>query len=91
MHFGDIDAGGFYIHENLCKITGIPFRLWRMSVEELKDSRYAECLLKLSANDRKRLKALAEHEMYRDLVQYMMEHDVKLEQEIVSLSLTFNV
>lgn len=85
LHFGDIDAGGFYIHENLCKITGIPFRLWRMSVEELKDSRYAECLLKLSANDRKRLKALAEHEMYRDLVQYMMEHDVKLEQEIVSL------
>lgn len=85
LHFGDIDVGGFYIHENLCKITGIPFRLWRMSVEELKDSRYAECLLKLSANDRKRLKALAEHEMYRDLVQYMMEHDVKLEQEIVSL------
>ena len=85
LHVGDIDAGGFYIHENLCKITGIPFRLWRMSVEELKDSRYAECLLKLSANDRKRLKALAEHEMYRDLVQYMMEHDVKLEQEIVSL------
>lgn len=85
LHFGDIDAGGFYIHENLCKITGVPFGLWRMSVEELKDSRYAECLLKLSANDRKRLKALAEHEMYRDLVQYMMEHDVKLEQEIVSL------
>lgn len=87
LHFGDIDAGGFYIHENLCKITGIPFGLWRMSVEELRDPRYAECLLKLSANDRKRLKALAEHEMYRDIVQYMLKYDVKLEQEIVSFYL----
>lgn len=85
LHFGDIDAGGLYIHENLCKITGISFELWRMSVEELKDSRYAGCLLKLSANDRKRLKVLGEHELYRDVVQYMLEHDVKLEQEIVSL------
>ena len=29
LHFGDIDAGGFYIHENLCRITGIPFVLYR--------------------------------------------------------------
>ena len=54
-------------------------------MEELQDSRYAGCLLKLSANDRKRLKVLGEHELYRDVVQYMLEHDVKLEQEIVSL------
>lgn len=85
LHFGDIDAGGFYIHENLCRITGIPFGLWRMSKEELQDARYADCLLKLSANDRKRLKTLAEHEMYRDVVRYMLEEGVKLEQEIVSL------
>jgi len=85
LHFGDIDAGGFYIHENLCRITGISFRLWRMSKEELQDARYADCLLKLSANDRKRLKMLAEHELYRDVVRYMLEEGVKLEQEIVSL------
>ena len=91
LHFGDIDAGGFYIHENLCRITGIPFGLWRMSKEELQDVRYADCLLKLSANDRKRLKMLAEHEIYRDVIRYMLEEGVKLEQEIVSLSLTFNV
>ena len=85
QHFGDIDAGGFYIHENLCRITGIPFELWRMSKEELQDVRYTDCLLKLSNNDRKRLKTLAEYEMYRDVVRYMLEEDVKLEQEIVSL------
>lgn len=84
LHFGDIDAGGFYIHENLCRITGIPFGMWRMSKEELQDTRYKECLLKLTSNDRKRLKTLADHEMYRDVVQYMLENGVKLEQEIVS-------
>ena len=87
LHFGDIDAGGFYIHENLCRITGIPFGLWRMSKEELQDVRYAECLLKLTPNDRKRLKKLEEDEKYQDVVHYMLEEGIKLEQEIVSLSL----
>lgn len=84
LHFGDIDAGGFYIHENLCRITGIPFGLYRMSVEELRDLRFQTCLLTLSGNDRRRLKALRVCRLYRDVVQYMLEHDVKLEQEIVS-------
>lgn len=84
FHFGDIDAGGFYIHDNLCKITGISFKLWRMSVMELQDPQYEKCLLRLSENDRKRLTSLAEHDMYRGVVQYMLEQDVKLEQEIVS-------
>ena len=61
-----------------------------MSKEELQDVRYADCLLKLSANDRKRLKTLAENEMYRDVVQYMLKEDVKLEQEVVSLTLSFD-
>lgn len=51
-----MDAGGFYIHEHLCWVTGIPFRLYRMSRKEL----------------------------YQDLVMYMLEKNIKLEQEIVS-------
>lgn len=85
LHFGDIDAGGFFIHENLCRITKIPFKLWRMSKEELQDTRYADCLLKLTTNDKRRLKTLSEHELYREMVQYMLEKNIKLEQEIVSL------
>lgn len=84
FHFGDIDAGGFYIHENLCRITEIPFGIYRMSVNELKNPRYKNCLLSLSRNDRKRLKTLAEHNVYQETVKYMLERDVKLEQEIVS-------
>lgn len=84
FHFGDIDAGGFYIHENLCRITGIPFGLYRMSVNELQDPRYESCLRSLSLNDRRRLKKLSEHDGYQETVKYMLEQDVKLEQEIVS-------
>ena len=35
-HFGDIDAGGFYILEHLKAKTGIPFRSMHMDVETLK-------------------------------------------------------
>ena len=56
-----------------------------MSKNELQDMRYTDCLLKLTVSDRKRLKMLAEHEMYRDVAQYMLDEGVKLEQEIVSL------
>lgn len=84
-HFGDVDAGGFYIHEHLCRMTGIPFRLYRMSRKELEDPRFKSCLRPLTQQDRIRLKSLEKHELYRDSVMYMLEKNIKLEQEIVSL------
>lgn len=84
LHFGDIDAGGFYIHEHLCRMTGTPFELWHMSVQELADPRYAGCLQELTAQDQRRLKKLAEKDRYKETVKYMLETNVKLEQEIVS-------
>ena len=62
-HFGNIDAGGFWIHHNLCDITGIKFILFSMSVNELANPEYAE------------------------VVKYMLDNNLKLEQEIVSLKL----
>lgn len=84
FHFGDIDAGGFYIHEHLCRVTGIPFELFRMSAEQLEDERFWNCLQKLTDHDRMRLKSLAGQECYRETAQYMLRQNVKLEQEIVS-------
>ncbi len=84
-HFGDIDAGGLYIHEHLCRITGISFAMYKMSADELQDARYAACLQQLSAHDRSGLVSLAKNEAYRTLAEYMLEHNVKLEQEIISL------
>lgn len=89
-HFGDMDAGGFYIHEHLCRITGIPFRLYRMSRKELEDLRFQSCLRPLTQQDRIRLKSLEKQELYRDLVMYMLEKNIKLEQEIVSFYRTEN-
>ncbi len=83
-HFGDLDAGGFYIHENLCRVTGISFGLYRMSVAELQDERFCDCCQPLSDRDRSRLKSLASSELYRDAAEYMLAHNVKLEQEIIS-------
>ncbi len=85
LHFGDIDTGGLYIHEHLCRVTGIPFEMYRMSKDELEDQRFQECLQPLTENDRTRLKALEKREEYRELAGYLLEKNVKLEQEIVSL------
>lgn len=88
FHFGDIDAGGFYIYEHLCQMTGIPFAMYKMSVEELQNEKYAACLQQLTANDKLRLASLAKNEKFALAANYMLEHNVKLEQEIISLDYT---
>lgn len=84
LHFGDIDAGGFYIHEHLCRVTGIPFQMYRMFRAELQDPRFKSCLHPLTKQDSLRLRALETHTAYGEMAEYMLERDVKLEQEIVS-------
>lgn len=87
LHFGDIDAGGFWIHRNLCEVTGVSFELFCMSTYELKNGEYASCLRRLTDKDRTRLQELKTIGIYADVVQYMLDSNVKLEQEIVSLGL----
>ncbi len=81
-HFGDIDAGGFAILRDLQKKTGIPFRAYHMDLDTI--MQYEKYGKKLSGSDRKRLEALAtESTQWRETIQYMLAHDVKLEQECV--------
>lgn len=91
-HFGDIDAGGFYILEHLKRKTGIDFRSLYMDIETLQ--RYREDRKPLTENDRRRLVQLKEElderrrrdektEDYRDVIDYMLEQDCKLEQEAI--------
>lgn len=86
-HFGDIDAGGFWIHHNLCEVTGMNFRLFGMSAEELQNKEYERCLHKLSDNDRSRLQELKKMDIYNEVITYMLAQGIKLEQEIVSWNL----
>lgn len=92
-HFGDIDAGGFYILEHLKKKTGIPFRSLYMDTRTLQ--RYRRDRKPLTDNDRKRLLQLKEElaermqheetEDYGDVISYMLDENCKLEQEAVHL------
>lgn len=77
LHFGDIDAGGFHIYNDLCKKTHIPFQTYHMDVDTLK--KYYIYTKKLTKNDRKRLKSMKNNEV----ITYMLKNNVKLEQEII--------
>ncbi len=79
-HFGDIDAGGFYILEHLKRETGIEFQPYKMDLETLKE--YQEYTKKLTINDRDRLIKLKESQ-FKEVIGYMLENDCKLEQEAI--------
>jgi len=81
-HYGDIDAGGFNILLHLRRMTGVDFRPLHMDVETLE--RFENYSRKLTDNDRKRLKNLLGSE-FDEVIQYMLEHDCKLEQEAVEV------
>lgn len=91
-HFGDIDAGGFYILEHLKRKTGIPFRSLYMDMATLRQ--YEADQKPLTDNDRKRLQQLWEAmqdqkrrgeclEDYGEVIEYMLNKGCKLEQEAV--------
>lgn len=90
LHFGDIDAGGFWIHKKLCEQTKTQFELFHMMRSDLEDIRYAKCLKKLSDSDIHRLNNLKIYEQYSNCIDYMLKEKVKLEQEIISFYITAN-
>ena len=79
LHAGDIDAGGFDILEHLKNKTGIPFHSYSMDYEVLE--RYKNYTQQLTENDRDRLKKFLSVPEYAETIAYMLEHDMKLEQE----------
>lgn len=84
LHFGDIDPDGFYILENLKRGTKIDFLPYRMGIDELQ--KYKTQCKELVQNDRIKAEHLINDSLYMDILQYMLDHNCKLEQEIVSFS-----
>ena len=81
-HYGDIDAGGFYILNHLRNKTHINFVPYKMGIEEL--IKYRNNCKKLTQNDRKRLIAMLDNpdfSDFKDTIQYMLNENIKLEQE----------
>ena len=84
LHFSDIDAGGFLIFNNLVEKTGIPFKPFRMNVEELKSN--LSNLKHLTDNDAKRLNKMMSDDRFNifyEVISYMLENNVKVEQELL--------
>jgi len=79
-HFGDIDAGGFYILNHLKVMTGVDFKPFKMDVETLSThKKYTKCL---TENDRVRLNQL-KGSTFDQVIDYMLEKNCKLEQESI--------
>lgn len=81
-HFGDIDAGGFEIYRHLREKTGIPFAMLHMDGKTLES--HGNYCKPLTENDRKRLRDMEDREELKEVVAYMLEHNVKLEQECIN-------
>lgn len=84
-HFGDIDLGGFRIYNYLCEQTGINFDTLHMDIETLKKyksklTRVKDTSYYQNLNDLKKLKYVSK---YSDVIDYMIENEVILEQEIL--------
>ena len=82
LHFGDLDPDGFCILENLRRKTGIDFRGWQMDLSFL--IKYRAYAKRLNQNDRTKAENLVSEGMHAEILTYMLQQDVKLEQEIIS-------
>lgn len=82
FHFGDIDPDGFFILENLKKKTHIDFNQYKMGIEELE--KYSTFSRTLEDNDIIKAKSLIEKGKFVEIMNYMLEKNIKLEQEIIS-------
>lgn len=82
FHYGDIDAGGFYILNHLRNKTKIRFKPYMMSIHELE--KFKENCKSLTANDKLRLTKM-NHDPdfieFKAIISYMLLHNLKLEQE----------
>ena len=84
-HFGDLDPDGYYILEHLKRGTGIDFESFHMGLDDL--IKFREYGKKLSETDRKKANILMNSGLYCRELSYMIEKNIKLEQEIIAWEL----
>lgn len=82
FHFGDIDPDGYYILKNLVEKTKISFVPLYMDVQQLIN--YRQYCKPLEKNDIIKAKSLLKTYFYDEVMEFMLENNCKLEQEIIS-------
>lgn len=80
FHKGDLDPYGFLILEDLKDKTGIPFKPLDMDLDTLRHCHRAGHFRPLDEADRKVI-SLPSLEEYQPVLQYMVQHNCKIEQE----------
>ena len=83
-HFGDIDWGGLNIYLDLVSKTNLPFKPYKMDIETL--TKYRKFAKPLTEKDKENLASLKKNNLNSEmvkLVNYMLENDIKLEQEAI--------
>lgn len=84
-HFGDLDPDGFCILDNLIDATGIDIKPLHMDMENL--IKYKPYAKPLSERDVKLARSLIRKGHNIDILKYMIEENIKLEQEIITYNL----
>ncbi|MBQ3665785.1 MAG: DUF2399 domain-containing protein [Lachnospiraceae bacterium] len=82
FHFGDIDPDGYFILKNLIEKTGISFVPLYMDVQQLIN--YKQYCKPLEKNDMVKANSLLKFHFYDEVMEFMLENNCKLEQEIIS-------
>lgn len=84
-HEGDLDVYGFFILENLITKTKIPFKPLLMDVGTIERFHRAGIYKSLTARDRKIIESKKGSVLsaYKDVLEYMLANDCKVEQESV--------
>ena len=82
FHFGDIDPDGFFILENLRSKTQIDFKPYKMGISELE--KFSAFAKPMEENDITKAETLISRGKNTELLEYMLTHHCKLEQEIIS-------
>ena len=81
-HFGDIDPDGLYIIEHLKRGTGINFKPIYMDINFLE--KYKGYAKKMTNRDIQKANTMLQNGKYSDIMAYMLNTELKLEQEIIS-------
>lgn len=82
FHYGDIDAGGFYILNHLREKTGIPFQPYMMDAETL--VKFIDRAKEITKSDECRLQKMQDDPRFAEflpVIQAILKNKKKLEQE----------
>lgn len=84
-HEGDLDVYGFLILENLIAKTHIPFKPLLMDVDTIERFYQAGLYKGLTSRDKKVIEAQKDGYLlkYKDVLEYMLANDCKVEQESI--------